>query len=202
MHRYNGLDRRILADKILVAPELVVAIILHLPLERAGNGEQLRVGCSAVHGRVLLNRLEVIEDPERAAVRCHEHGVIPGMQRDLVHPHIGEVGLQSAPALATIERKENAGLRAEVQHVRIPLILGERSRHLTSQVRVERPKRRAEIAAYPDVRLIVIESMVVDGDVDRACVESRRYHLRNERVTRGESRQMRRDILPAATAVA
>ena len=71
--------RRVLAEEVLVAPELVVEAVLRLPLQRGGNRVELGVR-RGLRGSVLLDRLEVIEDPDaharasRRASRCRADG--------------------------------------------------------------------------------------------------------------------------------
>ena len=109
--------RRILADEVRVSPELVVAIVLRLPLQRRSASRTASRRRRRLRRRVFLNRLEVIENPERAAVRRDEHRVVARMERDLVDAHGREVRLEPLPALAAIERQEDARLRADVEHV-------------------------------------------------------------------------------------
>ncbi len=77
----------------------------------------------------------MIEDPDRAAVRREHHRVVARVQRDLVDADGRQVRLDSLPALCAIERDEQSGLRADVEHVGIPLILGECLDRLPLQVR-------------------------------------------------------------------
>ena len=191
--------RRILADEVLVSPELIVAIVLRLPLERGRNGEQLRVG--SLRGGVLLNRLEVVEHPERAAVRRDEHRVVARMKRDLVDANVGEIRLEPLPARAAIDRQKHSGLGAEVEHVAIALIFGERACRFAGEIVDDRVERRAEVGAHPDVRRVVVEPMVVDGDVHRARVVRRRNHSADPTASR-KAGKILRDVLPRLAAVA
>ena len=75
---------------------------------------------------VLLDRLEVIEDPDRAAVRREDHRVVARVQRDLVDAHGRQVRLDAHPALGAIDRDEQPGLGADVEHVRVLQVLGHR----------------------------------------------------------------------------
>src|SRR5262249_3972270 len=59
--------RRVLAEERLIAPELVVAIPRRPAEHRRGRRcEQLRIGRRRLHGCILLNRLQGIQDPQRS----------------------------------------------------------------------------------------------------------------------------------------
>ena len=116
-------------------PELLVAIVFRLPLQRHARREQCR--CGFLRGGVLLNGLEVIENPEGASVRCHEQRIVARMNRQLVDTHGGKVGLEATPACAAIERQEDARFRADVEHVRVARVFRERAHILAAQIAVE-----------------------------------------------------------------
>src|ERR1019366_1144698 len=82
------------------------------------------------------------------------------------------------------------------------LVLGEGAGYLAPQVRVQRAERRTEIIARPDMRLVVVEAVVVDGDEHPPRLEPRRHHFGNEGVPGWETRQVLRDVLPALPSVA
>ena len=90
-------------------PELVVAIVIRLPLDRVGDREQMRGG-RRLRRRVLLNRLEMVEDPQRPAVRRHDEVVVARMQRDLIHADARAIRLPARPRPAAIDREEQPGL--------------------------------------------------------------------------------------------
>ena len=182
-----------------MSPELVVAVILRLPLQRRARREQRGVGLQ--RGVELLDRLEVIENPQRAPMRGHQQRIVTRMNRELVHTHRGEVRLKPLPALTAIEREENARFGTHVQHVGVARILRERAHHFTGQPRGDRAERRAEIGAHPHIRRIIVLPIVGDRDVHRARLKARRYHLRHKRMTGREARQILRDILPRRTVV-
>jgi anaerobic selenocysteine-containing dehydrogenase len=96
--------RRVLPVERLIAPELIVAIARRalIPGERRRR-EQIRVGRCRLRRRELLNRLEMIEDPDRAAVRRQNHRVVARMQSDLVDAHRRQVGLDALPLPAAVE---------------------------------------------------------------------------------------------------
>ena len=133
----DGVEWRIFADEELMPPELVVAIILRTPLERCRDAEQMRVSCGGLRRRVFLNRLEMVEYPERAAMRRDEHRIVARVQRDLIDAHVREVGLEAPPAPAAIDGEEQSGLGAEVQYVGVLLVFSEGARDFPAQVGVE-----------------------------------------------------------------
>ena len=76
---------------------------------------------------VFLDRLEVIEDPDRAAVGREHHRVVARVLRDLVDAHRRQVRLDARPALRRDPMDtKRPGFRADVEHVRILLVLGQR----------------------------------------------------------------------------
>src|SRR5690348_11658713 len=99
----------------------------------------------------------MIEDPDGTAMRRDEHRVVARMDRDLVDAYVREVGLELLPARAAIEREVDAGLSADVQHVAVLRIFGERANVLAAQVVRDRLEGLAEVRAHPDVRLVVVQ---------------------------------------------
>ena len=123
------------------------------------------------------------------------------MERDLVDAYGREVGLEALPVLATIEREEDPRLGAEVEHVAVLLIFGDGACDFWTEVVDGRGKRFAEIGADPDVRGVVVEAVVVDGDVHRARIERRGHHAADV-APRGEARKILSDVLPRLATVA
>ncbi len=194
--------RRVLAEERLVAPELIVAVACRAPEHRGRRRrEQLRARRRRQRRRVLLDRLEVVEDPDRAAVRGEEHRVVARVQRDLVDPHRRQVGLQPLPALAAIERHEEARLGSEIEHVGILQILGQRPRDLALEVRRHRSPRLAEVVAGVDVGLEVVLPVAVERGVHRAFVEPRRHDFRNVDAL-GHARDLLDHLRPRLAGVA
>ena len=195
-HRFRG---RILAGEELMSPEFVVAVVLGLPLQRRSRREQRSVGLQ--RRAKLLDRFEVIQNPERATVRGHQQRVVARMNRELVHAHRGKVGLQALPRLAAIEREKDARFGAHIQHIGIARVFCERAHHFALQPRRNRTERRAVVSAHPHIRIVVVQPIVGDGDVHRARLEARRHDFRHERMTRGKTRQVFRNGLPGRAVV-
>ena len=162
---------------------------------------KLRIRRRRLRGRKLLDRLEVIENPERSAVRREDHRVVARVQRDLVDPDVRQVCLQSLPALAAIERQKESGVGPEIEHVGIAQILGQRPRDFALEVRRHGAERLTEVVADEDPRLEVVEAMTVERHVNRALVESRRHDLRHERSLR-HARHLVDDLCPGLAAIA
>src|SRR5262249_14564419 len=102
--RYDGGRLRILAVEHLIAPELVVAIARRPAIHRVGRRrEQLRVGRRRLRSRVLLDRLEMVEDPQRPAVRREDRGILARLDGDLVDAYCRQVGFHPCPRLRAID---------------------------------------------------------------------------------------------------
>ena len=182
-----------------MTPELVIAIVLGLPLERGRHREQCHV--RRLRAGVLLDGLEVVEDPDRTTVRRDEHRVVARVDGDLVDAHGREVRLEPAPVRAAVEREEYPGLGADVEHVGVAGVLGEGLHDLAAQSGVETTKGRAEVGGHPDVRRVVVVAVIVDGDVRGPGVDAGGHDLRHECV-RGKAGDARRDVAPGATTIA
>jgi hypothetical protein len=85
--------------------------------------------------------------------------------------------------------------------VSVPVILRERANVLAHEIVDDRPERLAVIVAHPDVRRVVVEPMVVDGDEHGAVIIQRGHDLAHERARR-EHRDVLRDVLPRLAGVA
>ena len=199
MERDHGLGGRVLTNESLVSPELIVAAVHRLPLQRGRHGEEPRL--RGLRGGVLLNRFEMVEHPDRAAVRRHEHRVVARVDGDLVHAHGGEVGAQAAPARSAVEREEDPALRADVEHVGVARVLGERMHDLTGEAAVNPSEGRAEVGGHPDICAIVVLAVIVHRDVGGAGVEARRDHFGDERAT-GEAGEAARHVGPGRATIA
>ena len=114
----------------------------------------------------------MIEDPERAAVGCENHRVVPRVQRDLVDANRRQVGLQARPALRAIDRHEQPRLRAGVQHVLVLQVLGQRLDNLAFQVPAGRLPRLAEVVGHVNVGLEVVLPVPVERRVRGPLLES------------------------------
>src|SRR5689334_20955851 len=84
-----------------------------LPQHRGSRVEQLEIG--RVAALELLERRDLVADPDRAPVRRDDEIAIAGVNQNIVHPHAGEAGHELLPFLAAIQRNEKADLGAGEQ---------------------------------------------------------------------------------------
>src|SRR5688572_20894007 len=124
------------------------------------------------------------------------------MNDDLIDPHRGKVAtFQAGPAPTLVERNENSRLGPDVQDVRVLDVLGDRADILALQVADDGPEGLAVVRAHPDIRVVVVQQVVVDRDVYRTDGITRGHHIGDEAVLRTAD-EVLRDVRPRLAAVA
>ena len=189
MERDHRLCGRVLADERLVAPELIVAVVHRLPLQRGRHREESHA--RGLRRGILLDGLEMVEHPDRSAVRRDEHRVVARVNGDLVHTHGGEVRAQPAPARTAVEREEDPRLGARIEHVGVARVFRERVHDLTSEAAVNTAEGRAEVGGHPHIRAVVVLAVIIHRHVGGAGVEARGDHFGDVRSTREPSEAVR-----------
>ena len=143
----------------------------------------------------FANRLQIVEDPDRAPVRADDQ-IVP-LDHQIVHRHGRQIELEPLPGSAVVDRIHHAALGAEVQ-------LPAPGRILTNGVEVDVLRNcgiepgpgLAEVGGLVQVRPVVVESMRVDDDVRGGGVERRGFdqadrgplrHARHGRASRSTS---------------
>ncbi len=182
--------------------------------DRRSRREELRVRARHLV-RQLVQRREVVEDPEGASLRRDE-------QVAVLHPHVGdrddrEVELERRPVRAVIERDVHPELGPGVQQ---PLAVGVLAHHArrcavgnaVGSGREQRP-RRTIVIGLVDKRPEVAKEVARDRVVRRALAVRRRFELRRAAavggtleviarvVARRAHQTARGDVLPCLAVV-
>jgi hypothetical protein len=122
-----------------------------------------RICCLSQHG-------EIVEDPERSAVRPGDE--VAFLDRQVVDRHGREVELEPLPAAAVVERDPDAPLGTGVQQARTLLVLAQNTRELGRRDTVVGARPRATVVGRPpQIRTEVVELIAIGGDVRTARVE-------------------------------
>ena len=128
--------------------------------------------------------------------------VVARVHRNLVDRHGRQVRLHTGPAPAAIGRHEQPALRAQIQDVRIPGVLGDRPDRLAlRQTAAHRLPRLAVVPAGVHVGREIARAVPVERHVDGAIGELRRLDARHVGVGR-HAGDVRRHVRPARAAVA
>jgi hypothetical protein len=117
----------------------------------------------------------VIEDPDRATVRREDHLVVARMQRDFVDADHGQIRFDAHPRFRTVDRDEQSGFSADVEDVRILLILGHGLDDLALQIAGRRLPCLTEVVADVEVGFEIVLPMTIERGIDRPLVPARRH---------------------------
>ena len=146
----------------------------------------------------LPQRREVVEDPERPAMRGRHE--IVGVDAQVAHTHARQVELQRLPPRAVVHRDVHAGLRCSEQQTAPDDVLPDRARVRShGNARVDARPRPAVIVRPVQIRTEVVELVARGGHVRDRRVVARRLDAIHARVLR---HPLRRHLLPAPASVA
>jgi len=153
-------------------------------------------------GRQLLQRGNVIQDPEPASVGCNRQIVEILLRRDPVHRRVRQIVLQRLPAPTVVKRHIQRVFRTEIKQ---PLANGS-SRHAVgitqharrNSVRDLRP-RFAEIVGLVNERIAVVHLVKIHRDVSHACVPARSFDVAHG-APLGQAADIGRDVCPILAA--
>ena len=178
-------------------PRLVAVTAIRPPADRRPRGEQMRVGARDRAGH-LVERREVVEDPERAAVgRDHQIGVL---HDQVVDRRDRQVARQPLPRAAVVERHPDLRLGAAVEQPAAVRILADHPGELAIRQAVGDALPRASVVArLEQIRARVIELVASGGDVAGGRVVRRRLEDADQRPF-GQVRRRHRLPCPAAVA--
>ncbi len=127
------------------------------PHRGGANVEELEVGGS--HRVVqLLERRDVVEDPDGAAVGAEDQVVFARVDEDVVHRHGGEIHLYARPGAAAVEAGVGAVFGASEEQVGVARMLAD---HVDDAVRLRQVRRDgfprlAEVGGHIDVNAKVV----------------------------------------------
>ncbi len=113
--------RRVLADEHLLAADLLAALPIVEVGDRRTDVEEHRV--LRRRRRELLQRRDVVGDPDAAPVRRDDQVVVARMDQDVVDARRRKVVHELLPLLAAVERDEQPELGADVEQVPVLRIL-------------------------------------------------------------------------------
>ena len=148
--------------------------------------------------RELAQRLDVVEDPEAAAVRCDHQIVVVDVE--IAHRRVRKIQLQRLPHVAVVERNRDGALASRVEQTRHLRIGAYRVHRFVARqaVRDLRPVSAAVVRTiHPWVQIVQAET--VDGDVGAVVIEARRVDDRDLAPRREVGW---RDVAPMRAAVA
>ena len=138
----------------------------------------MRAGSRDLSGD-LPQRADVVEHPDAASVRGHDEVVL--VKSEIAHRAWRQVELQRLPVVAVVERHEDAELGAgHEQAAPLRILLHRLQVDAARQPRRDLLPAPAAISGAIDIRLIVLETVAVDGRVGFIRVEVRRlqhHHL-------------------------
>ena len=192
---------RVLAAEVLVAAD-GDALGRVLPPGHGWSGrEQGDVGRRDRVGH-LLERADVVDDPDAPAVRPDDEVVVARVHEDVVDPHGRQPGHERLPLLAAVQR--DVASRTRCRGTAGSRFFGSSRTTFTFPIgrlpRHGRP-RSAVVLREEDVRLVVVGAVPVEHDVARARVEVRRLDPRHEGLV-GHALHVLDDVLPGCAAVA
>ncbi len=172
---------RVLPEERLVGDE--AAIVGRVELHAAAHVEQERIGLHRL--RLLLQRRDVVEDPDAAAVRGDDHVVVARVNDDLVNRHRRQVRLDAQPAAAAIGADEQPELRSRIQHARVLRILGHRRHGVALRnAFADRTEVVAAVDAGIHIGAVIVGTMVVEGRIHDVHVVRGRRQARHIRIRR------------------
>jgi len=146
----------------------------------------------------LAQRRDVVEDPERAAVRRNNQVV--AVNREIAHRGVRQIQLQRLPGISIVEGNIDRCLGAGKKE---PLAGGIFTHGVDGSIRGQPGDNLlpvgAEVARAVDVRIQVVEAKSIDGSVGRARVKVRSFQ--DGYLAPGCELRWR-DIFPALSCVA
>ena len=153
-----------------------------------------------LRGGKLLQRRQVIQDPERAALRAHDQVVVPELQ--VADRHDRQVALERLPAGAVVDRDEQPEFRSRVEQARAPRVFAHHADRVVGRDAVPAIGNAGPglsvVVGAPGVGCVVVQAVAVRGDVGASGHMPRQV----DAVDRGELRHAgRRDVLPRASTV-
>ena len=192
-HRAVG---RVLAHRMRIgaAAEEAAAPVHPVGLARL---EQVR-GFTRHGPRQLPQGRDVVQDPERAAVRRRDQVAL--LERQIVHRHDGEIETQRLPARAVVERYPDAPFRSDEQQTGSHRVLTDGAHELGRGDAVDDlPPGAPVVGRLVDVGRHVFELVAVRRNVRRAGGVVRRLDDGDARERRD---RRRRHILPGLAGIA
>ena len=141
---------------------------------RGARRKQVRVGAEHLR-RELLQRREVVHDPEASPVGRDDEIVEVLLHRDPVHRRARHVGLQRLPAVAIVERHVDRVLGAEVEQAAAHGVFPDAVRvtqHALRNAVGDRAPGLAVVGGLVHERIAIVHLVQVDGEVRRARVDS------------------------------
>src|SRR5467141_3079378 len=149
-------------------------------------------------GVQLPQRRDIIQNPERAAVRGDNK--IVAMNREIAHRSVRQIQLQRLPIVSIVEGNVHGAFRSgEEQTLARRIFAHYVAGAAIGNIFCDFRPRLAEIARAVNMRAQIVEPERIDRRVRRACIEVRSFDNRNF-APRLELR--RRYILPGLSAVA
>ena len=149
--------------------------------------------------RRLLERRDVVEHVQAAAVGRDRDIVKLLLHHDPAHRRVRQAGRQLGPVAAVVGRVEEAVAGAGEDHPGLVRVLRHRldvrQRMRVRQIAVDPLPGRAVVGGLEDVRLAAVHQVRVDGHVRRAAVEVRRLDLRDH-APRRQAGHVLRDVVP------
>src|SRR5215468_990020 len=119
----------------------------------------------------LLQRSDVVNDPNAAPVRGRDQVVVARVDQQVVHTHGRQTGHELFPLGAAIDRNEDAELGSDKEQVLVLRVLADDVNVTDRQVAYDRSPGRAVIAGDEEVRLQVVVAVVVNREVTGSGVE-------------------------------
>ena len=132
----------------------------------------------------LLQRRDVVEDVDAAAVRSDDEIVVTRVDEDVIDTDRRQAVHEPLPLLAAVQRDVERVLGAEVEEVAVLRILPDHVDVAFREVARDRRPGLAEILRDEDVRLVIVGAVAVERDVTRARVEVGRLDPRDVRFLR------------------
>ena len=167
----------------------------HAP--RIGRLEEHRHLLTRLRG-YLAQRSNVVEDPERPAVRRYDQ--IITLHQHIAHRRVRQVVLDRPPVPAIVQRNPHRFLGRCIQQPRLHRVGAHRvHRRIIRQTRADRLPRLAAVVCAERVRLHVVDAHTVHRHIRRVIVETRCVDLRNFAPC---CQPRRRDVRPVRSAVA
>ncbi len=151
--------------------------------------------------RHLLQRVDLVENPDPATVRAEDEVVVPRMDDEVVERHGREIEAQPTPVGSPVPGVEQPELGSDEQHLRIAGVLPRGAEHsIGGQVADDGGPRLAVVARPVQVVRKIVVPVVVDRDVHRSLVVAGRFDARDPRHLR-EPRHAVRHVGPGPPVV-
>ena len=143
-------------------------------------------------------RRDVVQNPERASMRCHHEIVI--LHDQVMDRTVRQIQLQRLPVRSAIERNINPSLRPRIQQILPHRIFADDMRvsAIRDATRNFRP-RLAEIRGFEKIRLQIVQLVRIDCGIRRARIVRRSINQAHQAPFRNS---LWRHIRPVLAAIA